>query len=119
VSAIVEELRLLATWGERHRRLGTRLLVVLALSVVVDIAGMVATYFFERGVKGGEIHTLWDAFFFSTVQLLTALVADLEPVHARWPHRRHRARAVGGPRRRRVGGRDRRVLPERRPPSLA
>jgi hypothetical protein len=71
VSAIVEELRLLATWGERHRRLGTRLLVVLALSVVVDIAGMVATYFFERGVKGGEIHTLWDAFFFSTVQLLT------------------------------------------------
>ena len=66
-----EELRQLTTWSGRHRRLLGRLLLVLFLTLVVDLAATVAIYFLERNVAGGDISTLWDAFFFSTVQLLT------------------------------------------------
>ena len=45
--------------------------MVLALTAVVDAAGTVAEYFFERGAAGSEIHSLGDALFFTTVQLLT------------------------------------------------
>jgi hypothetical protein len=31
----------------------------------------VLVYFFERNVKGTDIHTVFGAFFFTTVQLLT------------------------------------------------
>jgi len=44
---------------------------VLVLSLGVDAAGTIAVYFLERHVKNGDIHTLFDAFFFTTVQLLT------------------------------------------------
>ena len=36
---ILEELRRLGTWQERHRRLFSRLLLVLALTAVVDGIG--------------------------------------------------------------------------------
>lgn len=68
---IGEELSRLGTWEERHRRLFARLLLVLLLTVVLDVVGTVAVYFLERHVKGGDIHNLFDAFFFTTVQLLT------------------------------------------------
>jgi hypothetical protein len=68
---ILAELRRLATWEERHRRLVSRLLVVLAATAVVDAIGTVLVYVFERNVKGGDIHTFGDALFFTTVQLLT------------------------------------------------
>jgi len=68
---IREELNRLGTWGERHRRLLARLLVVLAATAVIDVAGTAAIYFLERHAKGGDIHNLFDAFFFTTVQLLT------------------------------------------------
>jgi len=63
--------RRITTWGERHRRLIARLLLVLVATAVVDIVGTVAIYFLERHAKHGEIHNLFDAFFFTTVQLLT------------------------------------------------
>jgi hypothetical protein len=66
-----EELRRLMTWEDRHRRLVGRLLLVLVLSAVVDLIGTVLIYFFERHAHGTQIHNLFDAFFFSTVQLLT------------------------------------------------
>jgi len=66
-----DELRRITTWGERHRRLIARLLLVLVATAVVDIVGTVAIYFLERHAKQGEIHNLFDAFFFTTVQLLT------------------------------------------------
>jgi hypothetical protein len=67
-----EELRRIATWEERHRRLVSRLLLVLAATAVVDVVGTVLIYFLERGAGAkGEIHNLFDAFFFTTVQLLT------------------------------------------------
>ena len=68
---IVDELKRLASWEERHRRLVSRLLLVLILTAVIDGIGTVFVYFFERNVKGTDIHTLFGAFFFTTVQLLT------------------------------------------------
>ena len=68
---IREEIRRLCTWEERHRRLVSRLTVVLLATLVVDAVGTVLVYALERHVKGGDIHNLFDAFFFTTVQLLT------------------------------------------------
>src|SRR5665811_2295395 len=68
---ILEELRRLTTWGERHRRLASRLLLVLTLTAVIDGIGTVLVYFLERNVAQTDIHSLFDAFFFTTVQLLT------------------------------------------------
>jgi hypothetical protein len=66
-----DEWRKLMTWGERHRVLFSRLLLVLILTAIVDVIGTVAVYLFERSVAGGDIHSVGDALFFTTVQLLT------------------------------------------------
>ncbi|HEV7134281.1 MAG TPA: hypothetical protein VGN27_11185 [Gaiellaceae bacterium] len=68
---IREELKRLGTWEERHRRLVSRLILVLVLTAVVDVIGTALVYAFERSAKQTEIHSLFDAFFFTTVQLLT------------------------------------------------
>jgi hypothetical protein len=66
-----EELSRLFTIEERHGRLLARLLLALALSLVVFAAGTVLIWAFESGHKGGDIHGLGDAAFFTAVQLLT------------------------------------------------
>jgi hypothetical protein len=66
-----ERLAELVSWEDRHRRLLTRLAVAFGLTVVVDVAGALLTWLFERHAEGTGIHDLGDAFFFSTVQLLT------------------------------------------------
>jgi hypothetical protein len=71
MAAIGEELVRLVTFEERHRRLCSRLAIVLVATVLLDVAGAVAMYFLERDAKGTEVHSFGDAFFFSTVQLLT------------------------------------------------
>jgi hypothetical protein len=68
---ISEELKRLLTWEERHRRLVSRLLLVLMLTAVVDVIGTVLVYSFERNAHQTDIHSFFDAFFFTTVQLLT------------------------------------------------
>lgn len=68
---IREELIRLGDWEERHRRLLARLLVVLAATAVIDVVGTALIYLLERHVRNGDIHNLFDAFFFTTVQLLT------------------------------------------------
>jgi hypothetical protein len=68
---ISEEVRRLMTWGERHRRLASRLMLVLILTAVVDAIGTVLVYAFERHAQQSDIHSFFDAFFFTTVQLLT------------------------------------------------
>ncbi|HZP72000.1 MAG TPA: ion channel [Gaiellaceae bacterium] len=68
---IREELTRLLHWEERHRRLVARLVVVLAATVVVDAVGTILVYLLERHTKDTDIHNLFDAFFFTTVQLLT------------------------------------------------
>jgi len=61
----------LMSWEDRHRLLVKRLAIVLLLTALVDAAGTVATYAFEKGVAHGDIHSFGDALFFTTVQLLT------------------------------------------------
>jgi hypothetical protein len=68
---MLEELRRLATWEERHRRVASRLMLVLILTAVVDAIGTALVYVSERHVKQTDIHSLFDALFFTTVQLLT------------------------------------------------
>jgi hypothetical protein len=48
-----------------------RLLEALVLVAIVDAGGTVLMWLFENDVSGGAIHNIWDAFFFTTVQLLT------------------------------------------------
>ena len=66
-----EELRNLRGWQDHHHRLIARLLLILIGTVIVDVVGTFLIFFAERHARGTDIHTLGDAFFFSTVQLLT------------------------------------------------
>jgi len=79
---IVEELGRLITWSERHRRLIARILLALAVTAIVDVVGAILIWAFERHAKGSDIHGLGDAFFFSTVQLLTVSSQLKNPVTA-------------------------------------
>jgi voltage-gated potassium channel len=80
VSAIGEELARLTRYEERHRRLLSRLGLVVAATAVIDAFGAVAIYFLERHANGTEVKTLGDAVFFSTVQLLTVSSQIKNPV---------------------------------------
>jgi hypothetical protein len=75
-----EELRRLLTWSERHRRLLARILIAFLLSVIVDLAGAVAMWLFESGLKGSQIRGFGDASFFATVQILTVSSSLTNPV---------------------------------------
>jgi hypothetical protein len=79
---VSEELRRLTRWSERHRRLLARLLIALALTVIVDLAGGLLVWHYERGLKGSDIHGLGDALFFSTVQVLTVSSSLKNPLTA-------------------------------------
>jgi hypothetical protein len=77
---IREELRRLATWEERHRRLFARLLIAIGLTLVVLVLGSVLIWIFESGQKGGDIHGFGDAVFFVLVQLLTVSSSMKNPL---------------------------------------
>jgi hypothetical protein len=66
-----EETSRLFSWEAHHRRLLTRLAVVLSLTALVDLCGTVVIYFAERDADGSKITSVGDALFFTTVQLLT------------------------------------------------
>jgi hypothetical protein len=65
------EFRNLQGWQAHHHRLVARLLLILVGTVIVDAAGTILVYLTERHARGTDIHTLGNAFFFTTVQLLT------------------------------------------------
>jgi hypothetical protein len=69
--AVRDELHRLLTWEDRHRRLLARIVIALGLTLVVDIVASFLIWVFERHAAGTDIHGLGEAFFFSTVQLLT------------------------------------------------
>ena len=75
-----EEISRLFTFGERHRRLGARLVLALLATGVVFIAGTLLVWAVETGKKGGQIHGLGDAAFFTAVQLLTVSSSLPNPV---------------------------------------
>lgn len=79
---IVQEVRRLISWSERHRRLVARIVVAFGLTAFVDVVGALLIWLFERNAKGTEIHGIGDAFFFSTVQLLTVSSQLKNPVTA-------------------------------------
>ena len=58
-------------WEDRHRRLLARVIIVIALTLVVDVVATILMWSFERHARGTDIQGFGDAFFFSTVQLLT------------------------------------------------
>ncbi len=47
---------------------------------IVDAGGSVLMWLFEDDVRRSQIHNLWDAFFFTTVQLLTVSSQMPNPV---------------------------------------
>jgi hypothetical protein len=63
-----------------HNVLRRRLLEALALVAIVDAVGTVLMWLFENDVSHSAIHNLWDAFFFTTVQLLTVSSQMPNPV---------------------------------------
>jgi len=75
-----EELRRLTQWEDRHRRLISRLVLALLLTLAVDAIGTLLIWAFESGK--GDIHGLGDALFFSTVQLLTVSSQIKNPLTA-------------------------------------
>ena len=52
----------------------------LVLVAAVDAVGTLLMWLFEDDARRSEIHNLWDAFFFSTVQLLTVSSQMRNPV---------------------------------------
>jgi hypothetical protein len=65
------ELSRIMSWEDRHRRLVGRLVAILILTLIVDAVGTVLIYFAERNARSTAIHSVGDALFFTTVQLLT------------------------------------------------
>jgi hypothetical protein len=63
-----------------HATFRRRVKAAVVLVGIVDGAGTGLMWWFEDEARGGEIHTLWDAFFFSTVQLLTVSSQMRNPV---------------------------------------
>jgi hypothetical protein len=63
-----------------HNVLRRRLLEALVLVAVVDALGTFLMWLFEAGVGTGAIDNVWDAFFFTTVQLLTVSSQMPNPV---------------------------------------
>ncbi len=50
--------------------LAARLGFLVVITFAIALAGTVAVYFLERDAPDTEITTVWDAFYFTTVQLL-------------------------------------------------
>ena len=71
MGAVSEELGRLFSFEERHRRLLARLTLVVAATGVIDACGTATIYFLERHAHGTEVQSVGQAFFFTTVQLLT------------------------------------------------
>jgi hypothetical protein len=64
----------------RHRVLRRRIVQALVLVAAIDVVGTVLMWMFEGGERFSQIRSLWDAFFFTTVQLLTVSSQLRNPV---------------------------------------
>ena len=82
VALVGAELARIMHWEDRHRRLVGRLLLVLIATAVVDFFGTILVYVLERHARGSDIHSLGDALFFTTVQLLTVSSQIKNPLTA-------------------------------------
>jgi hypothetical protein len=63
-----------------HHRLRRRLAEAVVLVGIVNVLGTLAMWLLEDDEPSGQIDNLWDAFFFTTVQLLTVSSQMPNPV---------------------------------------
>lgn len=63
-----------------HLHLRGRIAAIAVATLVMDVLGTAAMYFAERGAPGGAIHTVGDAAFFTTTQLLSVSSSMPNPV---------------------------------------
>lgn len=63
-----------------HADLRARLAGAIVITVLVDLLATLLIYAVEKGQKGGDIETLWDAFYFTTAQLVTMSASFANPV---------------------------------------
>lgn len=77
---IRDELSRLFRYEERHRRLVARLALACAASLCVYVVGTALMWRTESGARGGAIHGLGDAAFFTATQLLTISSSMPNPV---------------------------------------
>jgi hypothetical protein len=63
-----------------HANLRRRILLVLAVSVLLDMAAAGLALLAEQGGSGSEISNYWDAWFWTTTQLLTVSSQMPNPV---------------------------------------
>jgi hypothetical protein len=63
-----------------HATFRRRVGMAVVLVGLVDVAGTLLMWWLEDDVHRSEIHNLWDAFFYSTLQLLTVSSAMQNPV---------------------------------------
>ena len=80
MSAVREELVRLTTFGEHHRRLGARLTLVVAATLIIDLIAGVVMFFAERHAQGTQIRSFGQALFFVTAQLLTVSSSMTNPL---------------------------------------
>ena len=82
MTALGEELGRLTSYGEHHRRLLARLVLIVIATAAIDLLAAIAMYLLERHAKGTEIKTFGQAAFFTTVQLLTVSSQIKNPLTA-------------------------------------
>jgi hypothetical protein len=63
-----------------HSTLRARLVVIAVLTVIVDVVGTLLVMAFEKGAARSDIHTVGDAAFWTTAQLLTVSSQLSNPV---------------------------------------
>jgi hypothetical protein len=80
VNALAEELTRLTSIGEHHRRLVSRLALIVITTGIVDVLGAVAFYAVERSAQETDVTTFGQAVFFTTTQLLTISSSLRNPV---------------------------------------
>lgn len=78
--AMREELGRLFSFEEQHRRLMARLGLLVIATLTIDVVAAAVMYGLERSANGTEIRTFGQAFFFTTVQLLTVSSQIKNPV---------------------------------------
>lgn len=63
-----------------HLHLRNRLAKALLLTLVVDLIGSVLMYMTEKNAPSTQLHNLWDAFYWTTSQLVTISSTMPNPV---------------------------------------
>jgi len=78
---LLREIKLLARGAtDEHFRLRNRLAAMFLATLVWDAIGTTLMYALEHGKKGSAIHTVFEAFFWVTTQLLTVSSQMANPV---------------------------------------